>query len=157
MRIFYLESYAFGGISSHGHLYGKLTSRDEEESVELRCVLSRADAMLFNKQDRLPARAIYRPGDESTRFHSREKLNAEAVRKASELVGSKSFVLLDGHAAYMDPQPCLAAPSPLKARIDKLVDKWEAGGAWGVTSQQRKAAEATAREWDALLAEIESL
>lgn len=157
MRIFHLESYAFGGLGSHGHLYGKLTLRDESESVELKCVLSASEALLLNKQDRSPASIRYRPGDESSRFHSAERLNAEAIRRANELTAGEPFVLLDGRAIYMDPLPCLVAPELLKERIDKVVEKWEACGGWGVTSRQRKAAEVIEAEWDALIAEIAAL
>ena len=157
MRIFHLESYAFGGIGTHGHLYGKLTARDEEESAELRCVLSPSEAALFNKQDRTPHSIRYRPGDESTRFHTRERLTAEAIRRAGIIANGEEFVLLDGRAAYMDPQPCLFAPPRLKARIDEMVKRWKGCDGWEGTSVQRRAAKAIAAEWDDLVAEIEAV
>jgi hypothetical protein len=129
-----------GRVSGAEHWYGKLSGPHKHEH-EVQYTLTQAEA------DRLNVDGLdYAAGEESRRFCSKEAL-IEVALACWQQHFPEARLLIEGNASTIEPQPVLAGPPDIAARINQLWRECEELGWWDGDEAACEACKARSDEW----------
>ena len=139
-NVCYLEITSYiGFVAGASHWFGALKFRGS--SVFLQNKLSKREAIELNKRDRT---ALYRPGNESITFFSREQIIATA--KAEYLSHfPESIALVLGSPGLSYPRQAIVGPRGYLRQANKLARDYDKLGNF-----EDKQMQAIEREWEKL-------
>lgn len=120
------------------HWYAEVFSADGRPIRELTHKLTEREAALLNKADGVVGETRAKPGDESTRFFSREQavgaaqswIMTQGHHTETGMANGLHAFLFVGNPASADPQEILAGPSPIYDVARQLFLEAQANDFW---------------------------